>query len=487
MKNKSISISNLVVLIFVAAFMLSSCQSATMRANKQWYLGTKAANEGKLNKAKRKLQSALKLDTGKNQYLVDAAMVSIQLGNKKQAMRYIQQVRCVGDCHTEQSINLLTFKGIYALNLGQRKSAMQNFQQALGLMDLHGVENDTLRSTLYCNMAVAEIFDQGANSDSKDKNNHFKKAHRRDFERAGGYLRQAVLLDSSNCVARFNLQVVEQVLALPTEAATYGYLPDTVYETIQMPIFDCFPEERPDENKISFEEIHSTLKDKEELLLVLDISGSMSATIGQNGNESSRFDLMMNAVEYLLTHLDSTTNVGVITVDGDCSQQPLLSAPVGSFSQAELLAQIKGLPLNGGTPLYDRLVMGTDMFGKKKKDKAILLFSDGIGGCTYENDACALGEMMQRKDIQFYAFSLLLEESASSEYAVYNCIVNATDGLLLGITEKKQVEDKTSFLSKTPYSVPFQGDDIRHGEFTPYARDKSEVLPGMSDEILSNK
>ena len=119
----------LVATIFMVLF--SNCKSALMQANKYHYLATKHASNGKLKKAKRNLLRAIKLNPV-NAYYIDVVNLSLEQGNKKQAMKFISKLECGDDCTPEEEASLMVWKGIFALNLSQRKDAIRLLSQALG-------------------------------------------------------------------------------------------------------------------------------------------------------------------------------------------------------------------------------------------------------------------------------------------------------------------------------------------------------------------
>jgi len=454
-----------------------SCQSPLMRANKNYYLGVKAMKHGKLKKAEKRLEDASRLDPKNDQYAIRMAGLQLKLDNPKKAMKYINRIHGEEtNNNIEEEIELVAWKSIYAMNLGQRKESIRLTQEALDLMKLHKITNDTLKSTLFTNRAVTEIFDQSKNVQPK-KDFHFKNVHRRDFKRAYKYLNLAVALNSNNCIAAYNQTVIKNILSTPDSFWHYGYLADSSITKLSKPIFDCEPPEPTvSTTKFSFGQVHSALIDKEEILLVLDISGSMSSRITKGDKEGSRLELMKQGVISLLDNLDPEVKVGIITVGGSCEKRPLVSLVSGQANREELKAVVRNLTLYGGTPLTDRLITATRMFQSDKSSKAIFLCSDGIGGCSYRNNTCDLGTLFNEKNIQFYVFSLLLESGSSMEYSIYNCIVNATNGMLVGVTESKTIEEKTVGLAQKPFSIPLSIGDIETGNMTPHKKEKAPLL-----------
>jgi len=464
----------------IGSLALGGCKSAKNQSIIQYRRGLLAKGKGKLRMAHRRVRKAVILDPGNEKYLMEASILANQIGQPKLAMRYIEKIPCdQADCPTEDRVKLIAWKAIMALDLGERKRASALSNRALLLMDRHRLEDDSLRSTILNNKATAFLFDQGCNG-AKGEPCHFKYIHRRDFEYANRLLTKALQLDSANCIARENREVVKSILAISSEYWRYGYLPDSIYPKIPSAPPFCLPESSSKPATINYKGLHKTLEHKRELVLVLDISGSMGMTIGSgNSNHATkpRIELMKEACKYLLTHLDSTVSVGAISIGGSCAKRPMLHYPVGQLTATELNEKIEALPLFGGTPLDERVLMGRALFNYDTQDKAMLLFSDGVGTCNpnIRADVCQLGPLLAEAGIKFYVFSLLLEKRSSGfEYGVYNCITQATGGLLIGVTEEK-IEDKTTSIDKTPISVSLTMVDIMNGAMEHFLKEDRQL------------
>ncbi len=487
-KLSSMIISNILPKIYVWLFLFIllssmtfvSCKSAKNRAIIQYRLGLVSEGKGKPKLAHRRVKKAVELDPGNEKYLMEASILANQIGRSKLAMKYIDKIPCdQADCPIEDQIQLTAWKAIMALDLGERERASELGSKALMLMDRHGVQNDSLRSNILNNKAVAFLFDQGCNG-GEGEPCHFRYVHRRDFRVVDRLLSKALKFNSANCIAQENQGIIRSILGVPDQFWRYGYLPDSIYPSIPAVQPICLPSVPIESTTINYKGLHKTLQHKKELVLVLDISGSMGMTVGRGDSEhanKARIDLMKEACDYLLTHLDSTIAVGAITIGGSCGLSPQLYFPVGELTASELNSRIQSLPLYGGTPLDERILTGRALFSKDSKDKAMLLFSDGVGTCNPDirNDVCQLGPILAEDGIQFYVLSLLLEKRSNGfEYGVYNCITQATGGILIGVTEEK-IEDKTESIDKRPISVRMTATAIRGGELKNFLEKDQQV------------
>lgn len=476
--------------IFLA---LSACQPLN-RAAVLDRKAERAEQKGNVAKAVNQYKQAAQLDKQRiaANYTRAAALLFGQ-GQYKKAFRLIERIPpCeVGqaDCSDMDIAHMYAWKGSVALQMGLPCDALRLSAAGLVIMDRHHLTNDSLRATLLCNQGVADVYCQAANGQPGEEI-HFKNVHRRDFQRSYERLVEACRLDDDNCIAAYNKLVLEVILSVPIAQWDYGYLADSIYPQLGVPYFDCLPEPAPEPAPYSFNRLTEELSQKQELVLVLDISGSMGSTVlppGENVSPITRIQLMKAACDTLLSNLDpQQTEVGAITIGGSCGRVPVLDIPVGAMTPAELNAVIQQLPLNGGTPLDERVLVGLSLFTEKSKtDKAIFLFSDGVGGCTsYRRNICGLGDELKDAGVEFYAFALLLEGGgARRAYGLLNCIVESTNGLLLGVDEKAEVQDATIEIDRMPVPIPLFINEIAAGQIEPF--DFDEQLQAKVDSLTS--
>ena len=462
-------------------------QSSEDRAKVLHYKASKLKESGKTKRAIKTLKKAVTLDN-KREYLIDLAELYLIKEEHEKAYQYINQITTSRSDSPMDEVKIASWKGIYALNTGLHEAPRKNFRKALDLLDLYQIENQALRSTLNCNLAVARIFDQSKAGDS------FDKIHRKDFVQSKYYLQKALELNPFNCVAAHNLDVVDQVLSIPDQWLDYGYLKKHHFATLPIPEFDCeptitIPEPTPN---LTLEE---DLQQKDEVLFVLDISGSMKLRIPEL--RKSRFQLMIEKVTTLIEELGPNVRIGVLTLGQTCNDEPILSIPPGMKSHIELIRLIQSLEPTGDTPLNHRLDLAAQLFSPHYGRKAIFLATDGIESCNYEQSTCDIGERLRRKGLQLHAYSLLLETPENAkEYAIYDCLTKATNGQLLGVSQEAIKETKATMAAIEPtdmntdiFSVPISGQDLRAAKFSPYVPKQnpnySKGLKNLSEATAS--
>ena len=119
--------------------------------------------------------------------------------------------------------------------------------------------------------------------------------------------------------------------------------------------------------------------------IILDASGSMNATIG----DQRRIDIAHQALNTLLTELPATTNVALRAYGhrrgGDCSDIELI-APLGPLDSAALTARVNTIfPANlGQTPIGTSLQQGAEDLKNVSGDVRLVLVSDGEENCNVD-------------------------------------------------------------------------------------------------------
>lgn len=437
------------------------------------YKGIKYAREGKTKKAIKNLNQAIAIDK-RNEYLIDLANLYARIDKTQEAYNVIKKIMPKDNDSEVLKVEMEAWKAYYGLSLGEISGPLKGFQSAIQLMNTHKVDSVSLMSNLYNNAGVARIYNQTKPGKGKET-----EMHRNDFLQAKSFFENALKFNAENCVAKYNLEIVSNlILSIPKDSikTTVQNIKNSLYAGKEFPILDCKVPAPPPHN-----DILKKLNKEKQVMLVLDVSGSMAAPCP---NGKSRFENMRELALNLVNDLDSAVQVGMISLGGDCSTVPSHYFPVGTASRATLKAAINELYLDGGTPLNDRLHRAAQMFLKGKEEKAIFLCSDGINSCGSES-TCAIAAELRAKNIKVHAFSLLLENSEfAREYSIYDCITKSTYGELLGITETEQVEVKTDYISESVFPLALTKEDLIAGHYTPKVP-QEEVLQQIPTDTKS--
>lgn len=125
---------------------------------------------------------------------------------------------------------------------------------------------------------------------------------------------------------------------------------------------------------IGFAQPHIPLKQTKEgvnVILVLDVSGSMQATDYQ----PNRLEAMKKSAEILIKDLNEKDQVGIVTFESGATTAAYLSP-----YKNKVIEKLRGISVRQGqTAIGDGLAMGVDMATSiPNKKKVIILLSDGV-------------------------------------------------------------------------------------------------------------
>ena len=134
--------------------------------------------------------------------------------------------------------------------------------------------------------------------------------------------------------------------------------------------------------------------DGSSVMLVIDVSGSMSGT---------RLAQAKEAISQSVAGIDEGTAVGLRSYAGGCGNEGDLLVPVGLDNRDEILAATASLTAGGGTPTPDALraaVRDLPAAGSR----TIVLVSDGASTC---GPVCPVAqELLDESDVEFTTFTV---------------------------------------------------------------------------------
>lgn len=168
---------------------------------------------------------------------------------------------------------------------------------------------------------------------------------------------------------------------------TSGYSPDMTKLKEILKVSDCGIE-------ISEFELNKVDYDETDVILVCDVSGSMSGNIGQ----------LQDAVKTFVEDMGENEKIGVISFDSAV----LDTRPLGS-SREELISFADSLSSRGGTAMYDATLNAISMFeDNPKHNNVIILMSDGQDNDSHkvEEINSELGAAAIDKGITIYTLGL---------------------------------------------------------------------------------
>lgn len=195
----------------------------------------------------------------------------------------------------------------------------------------------------------------------------------------------------------------------------------------------------------NIEQITNHLNRYDEVILVIDVSGSMNAPMVYN-SALTRFIVMKELTQAILTKVDKKVKIGVLTVGGGCSDYPLINIPIDDITKRVLIEKkVEWLELNGATPLNRRVDRTTGMFSNKENKKTILLMSDGMDTCNETFDLCNTAIKLDNNNIDVSVFSFLLEGQNFQDdiaYEIYECMTAHSGGKIFFLNNESKIQEK---------------------------------------------
>ncbi|MCO6490015.1 MAG: tetratricopeptide repeat protein [Phaeodactylibacter sp.] len=305
---------------------------------------------------------------------------------------------------------IMMYDGRYGDAIGPIRESIE-LQRAVGEPKLLSIYNNAL--------GYAILLNQGGGSHARDTLGKHYHVHKRDLLRAFGYFDRALTYDPGNSAALYNYFLVRDTLGMEaledffdkrdTAALAEGRaLPGNSGRALQFAEYD-------------------------ELLLLLDISGSMvMEQVPCMG--TTRFDVMQETALLVLDSLPPHTRLGLATIDGDCGTEPVAWEPVGRLSRYDMRYRLRFLVPNGTTPLLERLRYCPELFlDADSTRKAIFLISDGANICRMGGeDVCDWAEEMASRNITVNILTFLGTSSDNTNaFAEYGCLADITGGQIL--------------------------------------------------------
>lgn len=373
--------------------------------------------------------------------------------NYREASKYVQ-VKRVDTLTNSQKARHYHFKGLLELRSGfyQFTTAYKSFRKAYYCELRSSVPSFKLLSQIQNAMGYTRMIYGGPNQSNAADYPHCNWiisdliSSLKNFE-------QALYFDEENENARANRDTIiakikqsglwveefeEQVKAKPIERIRSELL---IEEKSKNDTLDLLDVNMLPHNK---EVLLRILEKYDELLLVVDISGSMEDIHPMKG--VSRFALMKELVLFLFHELPASTHVGIVSVGGSCRRHPQLYFPTEMDARKDIMDHMKNLAPNGNTPLIYSLTRGKELFTTQENQKALFLISDGMERCGPPMDLCILAGDLYAMGVDLHIISFILAGMEDSEFAyeIYKCMTRYSNGYIFKyddeVVEEKQID-----------------------------------------------
>lgn len=190
----------------------------------------------------------------------------------------------------------------------------------------------------------------------------------------------------------------------------------------------------------SFEQTADTL------LIILDVSGSMSETI----DGEVKIDVAKDVLTDLLDNMPSNIQVGVRIFGLNCRTELLY--PVGPIQGSHLRQQILDIKPTGATPIEEALVATADDLRDIQDPQLVLLISDGIETCGGDPVQAAKDLLALGYDLKFHIVGFDIARNIPAREQLVN-IAQATGGLYFDANSSDELRTALSLAAPFTYTV----------------------------------
>jgi Mg-chelatase subunit ChlD len=181
---------------------------------------------------------------------------------------------------------------------------------------------------------------------------------------------------------------------------------------------------------------------QQDIVLVLDVSGSMDGPLGGHGHSalgsSSRLDLVKNSCDWLLRNLpQANTSVGIVTFATRASKvHPL--RPLDTHLES-LLGSVSALHTEGQTNMWAGMELGCSILKKgspqSQSSKIMIVLSDGEVNQGRQDIAAAVAETIDYTQMELWMFAV----SSAANTSLCEAAVKSCGGTLIAISDPEAV------------------------------------------------
>ncbi|MCD4735873.1 MAG: VWA domain-containing protein [Bacteroidales bacterium] len=465
----------LILLFLLLSLGQKSNKSKDEKAYFYFYKGKSAWQDGNDRQAIHQYLKAIKLDPSNALYFQALIRVYFETGAFEEALEALESHKDIFSTHYDLFImNFL--QGLALACNGDHHKGFLKFLRAEKIGKKLSEKDSTVFSHLYNNLACEKILNQPVEWSPHLEEHPHLTISSYVFPVAYEYCVEALRYNPDNIIALENLEFISQFCNCPSDPINFlindtlnaghtptGNLSKPAKYTSGLSRFNI----RFLPDRIS--KILNVLNKYDELVMLLDISGSMEEEVEINNTVCTRFDVMIDISKYLISCLKQELKVGVLTIGLECEDPPAIDVRTGGKGRANLINAVSLLKPEGYTPLNDRLRNCETLFSDTTEKKAVLLFTDGLNTCGEEN-TCQIAEDLYSRGINIYILSFLLERDSEMEYSVFDCMANISDGQIYEVEVQNGISDKTISIDPPYYSLVIPVEQIDSSSCLSYKR-----------------
>jgi len=180
----------------------------------------------------------------------------------------------------------------------------------------------------------------------------------------------------------------------------------------------------------------SKAQERENVMLILDASGSMWGRVG----EQPKIEVARSVMGSLLEDLTTKANLGLMAYGhrraGDCGDIEALAA-VGTPA-ASLRKMIGALNPKGKTPITESVRIAAEMLRSSEQKATVVLVSDGLETC--KADPCALARTLEESGVDF-TVHVVGFDLGNEDTRTLRCMADNTGGRYFDASNAGELED----------------------------------------------
>lgn len=177
--------------------------------------------------------------------------------------------------------------------------------------------------------------------------------------------------------------------------------------------------------------------DREQVMLVLDASGSMWGQI----EGRSKVEIARDAVADLVQTWKPEVDLGLVAYGhrrkGDCADIETM-LPAGPLDAKAYLGKVNALNAKGMTPLSQAVIHAADALKAGERKATVILVSDGEETCKL--DPCAVGKALEAKGVDFTAHVIGFDVPNPAHQAQLRCLAENTGGRYFNANDAASLE-----------------------------------------------
>lgn len=191
--------------------------------------------------------------------------------------------------------------------------------------------------------------------------------------------------------------------------------------------------------------------DREQVMLVLDASGSMWGQI----EGRSKVEIARDAVADLVRTWKADADLGLVAYGhrrkGDCADIETV-LPAGPLDAKAYLGKVNALNAKGMTPLSQAVIHAADALKASERKATVILVSDGEETCKL--DPCAVGKQLEAKGVDFTAHVIGFDVPNPAHQAQLRCLAENTGGRYFNASDAASLENALGQLAVASTEKP---------------------------------